>query len=188
MTTSGAHVPQPKLAQAVELLRQHKALFQALAVCWIALGILSILAPVAAGAAVTLIVAWFLLLGGAAQVAHAFRVRPWTGAAMSLVWALINVVAGGLLLVRPAEGVLTLTFIMAAFFLGEGVAKLILAFRIRPHPSWSGFLLSGGIGIALGLLLWTGLPGTASWALGTFFGVNMIFGGFALWRFARAAA
>lgn len=43
-------------------------------------------------------------------------------------------------------------------------------------------------GIALGLLLWSGLPGTADWAIGTFVGVNMIFAGFALWRFARAAA
>ena len=128
------------------------------------------------------------LLGGAFQVVHALRVRPWSGAALALVWALLNVAAGVLLLARPQQGVLTLTIILAAFFLAEGVAKGVLAFRIRPHPSWSGFLLSGGLGIALGLLLGTGLPGTASWAIGTFVGVNMIFGGFALWRFARAAA
>jgi len=187
MATSGAQTP-PTAARAVELLGQHRGLFQALAVSWIVLGVLSILAPVAAGVAVTLIVGWFLLLGGAAQVAHAFRVRPWSGSAMNLVWALVNVIAGLVLLLRPLAGVLTLTIIMAAFFLGEGIAKLILAFRIRPHPGWTGFLWSAALGIALGLLLWSGLPGTADWAIGTFVGVNMILAGLALWRFARAAA
>ena len=186
--TAGTQPRGPNLAAAAELLKQHRGWFQALGFSWIALGVLSMLAPMVAGIAVDLIVAWFLLLGGAFHAIHALRVRPWTGGALALVWALLNVVAGGLLLIRPQQGVLTLTVILAAFLLAEGVAKTVLAFRIRPHPSWSGFLLSGALGLALGLMLWMGLPGTASWAIGTFVGANMIFGGFALWRFARAAA
>lgn len=179
---------QPNVAVVVELLKHHRRLFEALAISWIVLGALSILAPVAAGFAVGLVVGWALLLGGAAQFVHAFRVRPWSGSLLSFAWALANMVAGVLLLTRPLESVLTLTVILSVFLLWEGVAKVVLAFRIRPHPSWSGFLLSGGLALALGFLLFSGLPGTASWALGTFVGINMIFGGIALWRFARHAA
>jgi uncharacterized membrane protein HdeD (DUF308 family) len=118
---------------------------------------------------------------------HAFRVRPWTGSLLSFLWAIANMVAGVLLLTRPLESVLTLTVIMSVFLLWEGAAKIVLAFRIRPHPSWGSFLLSGGLALALGFLLFAGLPGTATWALGTFVGINMIFGGLALWRFARHA-
>jgi uncharacterized membrane protein HdeD (DUF308 family) len=178
---------QPKLAVAAEMLREHRGLFQALAISWIVLGALCILAPSAAGFAVALVVAWALLLGGVAQLVHAFRVRPWSGSALSFLWAIANMVAGVLLLTRPLESVLTLTVILSVFLLWEGAAKIVLAFRIRPHPSWTGFLLSGGLALALGFLLFAGLPGTATWALGTFVGINMIFGGIALWRFARHA-
>jgi uncharacterized membrane protein HdeD (DUF308 family) len=162
MATGGA--PHPGAAAAA-LLKQDRGWFRALGVSWIVLGVLSILVPMAAGLTVELIVALFLLLGGVAHGLHAFRVRPWPGAALALVWALLNVLAGAVLLARPAAGVLTLTVVLAAFLLAEGVAKSILAFRIRPDPSWRGFLLSGGLGVALGLLLWTGLPGTAGWAI-----------------------
>ena len=188
MTASSSQSPQRSVADAVGLLREHRRWFQALAISWIVLGVLAILVPVAAGLAIELILGWFLLLGGVAQLAHAFRVRPWTGFAVGLVWALLNVAAGVILLAFPLRGVLTLTLVLAAFLLAEGVAKLVLAFRIRPDASWSGFLLSGGLGILLGLLLWAGFPGTATWAIGTLVGVNMIFGGFAIWRLARASA
>src|SRR4030095_2244758 len=94
---------QPKLAVAVavEMLREHRGLFQALAISWIVLGALCILAPLAAGGAVALVVAWTLLLGGFAQLVHAFRVRPWTGSLLSFLWAIANMVAGVLLLTRP---------------------------------------------------------------------------------------
>ena len=188
MSASNSQSPERSVTDAVGFMREHRRWFQALAISWIVLGVLAILVPVAAGLAIELIVGWFLLLGGVAQLFHAFWVRPWTGFALGLVWALLNIVAGVILLAFPLGGVLTLTLILAAFLLAEGVAKLMLAFRIRPDASWGGFLLSGGLSIALGLLLWAGFPGTATWAIGTLVGVNMIFGGFAIWRLAHASA
>ena len=38
-------------------------------------------------------------------------------------------------------------------------------------------LVSGIIDLILAALIWSGLPGTAAWALGLLVGINMLFGG-----------
>ena len=39
---------------------------------------------------------------------------------------------------------------------------------------------SGAIDLVLAAVIFTGLPGTAAWAIGLLLGINMIFGGSAL--------
>jgi uncharacterized membrane protein HdeD (DUF308 family) len=185
MTTAGTLEPKQILAEQLEVLKRHRGWFRALGIAWIVLGLLAVLVPLAAALAIDVLVGWLLLLGGAAQAIHGFRVRPWQGSLLALLWGLINVAAGVMLLLNPPSGVYALTLLLAALLLAEGVAKLLLGFRVRPHGSSGAFLLSGGLGIALGLVLWLGLPGTATWAIGTLVGINMLFGGFATLRVVR---
>jgi uncharacterized membrane protein HdeD (DUF308 family) len=188
MTTAGALDPKQLVAEQLEVLKRHRGWFRALGFAWIALGVIAILMPVAAALAIDVLVGWLLIFGGAAQTVHAFRVRPWHGSLLAMLWGLINLAAGAMLLLNPPSGVYALTVVLSALLLAEGVAKLLLGFRVRPHGSSGAFLLSGGLGIALGLMLWLGLPGTADWAIGTLVGLNMIFGGFATLHVVRKLA
>jgi len=185
MTTAGALDPKQLVAEQLEVLKRHRGWFRALGIAWIALGLLAILVPFAAALAIDVLIGWLLLLGGAAQAAHGFRVRPWHGSLHALLWGLMSLAAGLMLLLNPPSGVFALTVVLAALLLAEGVAKLLLGLRVRPHASSGAFLLSGGLGIALGLMLALGLPGTATWAIGTLVGINMLFGGFATLRIVR---
>jgi uncharacterized membrane protein HdeD (DUF308 family) len=45
---------------------------------------------------------------------------------------------------------------------------------------WGWMLMSGIIDLVLAVMIFAGLPSTASWAVGLLVGINMIFGGTAL--------
>ena len=117
---------------------------------------------------------WLFLIGGVVLVLHAFSTMAWAGFLWSLLIGLLYVVAGGWLAFFPFTGIITLTILLAALFLAEGVLEVILAFRVRPHEGWGWLLLSGLVAIAVGALIAAGLPGSAVWAIGLLVGVNLI--------------
>src|SRR6267378_2894933 len=100
----------------------------------------------------------------------------------SLASALVGLVAGGLLLAQPVQGTLSLTAVLIAFLIAEGVVSIFYATEHRKGFSagWGWMLVSGLLDLVLAVILLAGLPGTAVWALGVLLGVNMIVGGAAL--------
>ena len=59
------------------------------------------------------------------------------GFAWSMLTALLSVVLGLILILRPLAGVLTLTMVLVAFFIVEGIASIIAAIEHRRHlRSW----------------------------------------------------
>jgi len=84
---------------------------------------------------------------------------------------------------------LSLTLVLVAFFIIEGIASIMYAVDHRRQltGSWGWMLLSGIIDLILAAIILAGLPGTAVWALGLLVGINMLFGGGALIAMALAA-
>lgn len=117
---------------------------------------------------------WIFLLGGASLVIHAFSIPHWQGLVISLVVGALYLVAGGYLAFLPLSGILTLTILLAALFIAEGVLEVILAFRVRSHEGWGWLLMSGLVAIAVGALIAFELPSSATWAIGLLAGVNLI--------------
>jgi len=143
----------------------------------IVLGSIAVIVPGIFSLAVTTLVGVLLLVGGV--------IRLWRclsgGDAGSHLWhilaAVLAVIAGLLLLVNPMEGVLTLTVVVIALFLAEGAMKVIGAFNMRPAHGWVWMLISGVVDVVLGAVLWSGLPGTALWAIGLLVGISLLFTG-----------
>ena len=163
-------------------LRRHWVLFLIEGIVLVILGILALLAPVIASVAATVLFGWLLLLSGVIGLVTTFRARNAPGFWWSLLSALIGIVAGVLLLGWPLLGTLSLTAVLIAFLLAEGVVSILYALEHRNALSgrWGWMLASGIIDVGLGVLLAIGLPGTAMWALGLLLGINLIFGGWAL--------
>jgi len=107
----------------------------------------------------------------------------------SLISAALAVLAGMILLARPAQGVLTLTIVLGAYFLAEGVATIMyaLAHRRELTGRWSWLVISGLVDIVISFLVITGLPSSAEWAIGILVGINLVFGGATLIGLAIAA-
>jgi len=99
------------------------------------------------------------------------------------------VLAGLVLLARPMQGVLTLTIVVGAYFLAEGVATIMYALEHRRELSerWSWLLVSGLMDILIAFLIIAGLPGSAEWAIGLLVGINLVLGGASLVGMALAA-
>lgn len=179
-----------RVAAAVSAtLHKHRVLFLVEGIVLTLLGALAILLPAAGSLAATLIFGWLLLLSGAMGLIATIRARHAPGFAWSLLSALIGLVAGGLLLAQPVQGILSLTAVLIAFLIAEGVVSIFYATEHRKGFSagWGWMLASGLLDLVLAVILLAGLPGTAVWALGVLLGVNMIVGGTALISMALQA-
>ena len=172
-------------------IHRHWGLFLFEGIVLIVLGTLAVLVPAVASVAATVVFGWILLISGVVGLIATFRARGSPGFVWSLISAILGIAAGVILLSMPVRGALTLTAVLIAFLLVEGLATVLFALEHRKGASgrWSWVLTSGIVDLILGIILLAGLPGTAVWALGLLIGINMIFGGWSLvWMALHARA
>jgi len=153
------------------------------------LGLAAIILPPLASLAVTIFLGWMFLISGIGGLFVTYLARNMPGFWWSLFSAALAVLAGGVLLARPVQGVLTLTIVVGAYFLAEGVTTIMYALEHRKELSgrWSWLLVAGLMDILIAFFIIAGLPGSAEWALGLLVGINMLFGGATLIGMALAA-
>ncbi len=147
------------------------------------LGLAAILLPFVATMAIEILLAVILIVAGVTQGVHAFKSQQPKGLALRLFAAALYGIVGILLLAFPLSGALTLTLLLAVLFAVVGAFKVALALHIRPFPSWGWLMFSGLLAIALGTLIWMGLPGTATWAIGLLVGIELLFSGWTMIAF-----
>jgi len=171
-----------------EAVHRHWVLFLVEGVVLLILGTLAVVVPDVASLAATVIFGWILLLSGIVGLISTVRARHAPGLRWSLLSAIIGIVAGALLLGWPLQGVLSLTAVLIVFLVLEGIVSILYALEHRKGLSsrWGWMLASGLVDLLLAGLIFSGLPGSAAWALGIIVGVNMIFGGWALIAMALA--
>src|ERR1044071_7566047 len=97
-------------------LHEHWKLFLIEGIVLVVLGLLAIAVPPLAGLAVTIIFGWLFLISGVAGLITTFAMRHAPGFLWSLLSGVLGVLAGGFLLVQPALGLVTLTYVLIAFF------------------------------------------------------------------------
>ncbi|MGC1353474.1 MAG: HdeD family acid-resistance protein [Xanthobacteraceae bacterium] len=170
-------------------MHEHWGLFLAEGIILVILGVIAIVVPQFATLAFTILIGWLFFVAGVVGLFTTAWMRGAPGFWWSLVSAIVAIAAGVVLLLWPVNGTLSLTLVLIAFFIVEGGATILYAVDHRDQLSgrWGWMLVSGIIDIILAAIILTGLPGTASWALGLLVGINMVFGGAALIAMAMAA-
>ena len=177
-------IPLPDDVIAVQ---KYWGYFLAAGVLLIILGIVALGAPFFTALAIETLLGWVLVIGGIVHGLHAFWTREWRGFTLGILSGVLYLVAGVLLLNYPLQGVLTLTLLLAAFFLVEGIFKVVLALQNRSMSGWIWPLFSGILALILAGIIWTGWPVTGLWVIGVFVGIYLIFGGWSMVAFALAA-
>jgi uncharacterized membrane protein HdeD (DUF308 family) len=166
-----------------ETLRKFRIWFKIYGVLMILVGIGAILLPGIATLATGLFVGWFLIAAGVLGLISSFQAGTSSpGFWWNLLTSILCLLAGGILLVNPISGVLTLTVVLAAYLLATGVTKLVMAFGYKSSipRAWGFVLFSAVVDIILGIIIVAGLPGTAVWVIGLMVGINLLFTGVAL--------
>lgn len=155
----------------------------------VVLGIAALVLPPLASLATAIFLGWMFLIGGIGGLIATYWARSTPGFWWSLISAALAVLTGMLLLARPTQAVLTLTIVLGAYFLAEGVTTIMYALEHRRELSgrWSWLLVSGFVDIAISFMVITGLPSSADWAIGVLVGINLLFGGASLIGMAMAA-
>jgi uncharacterized membrane protein HdeD (DUF308 family) len=170
-------------------VREHWKAFLIEGIVLAILGLAAIIVPQLASLAVTIYLGWMFLIMGILGLVMTFWARGMPGFWWSLISAILAIAAGAILLARPIQGVLTLTIVLGAFFLAEGVATIMYALEHRRELSGrsSWLVVSGVVDIIISGLIITGLPSSAEWAIGLLVGINLLFGGASLIGMALAA-
>ncbi len=163
-------------------VHDHWVLFLVEGIVLVVLGATAIVIPVIATLAATIIFGWLFLVSGIMGLISTFWMRQAPGFWWALISAVLGLVVGALLLASPLRGAVSLTIVLVAFFIIEGVASIMFALDHKRELSgrWSWMLVSGIIDLILGAMILAGLPSTAARALGLLVGINMVFGGTAL--------
>jgi uncharacterized membrane protein HdeD (DUF308 family) len=162
-------------------VRLHWHLFLAQGVIMTILGVLAVAWPQITTVAVDVYIGVIFLMAGTVGLALMIFVPTVSAFLWSLLTAALSLLAGVLLLWHPVEGAISLTLVLIAFFVVEGLFQTVtsIAYRDLFPESWGWMLASGIADLALAALIITGWPGTARWALGLIVGVNLITSGVA---------
>lgn len=145
------------------------------------LGVIAIALPQIATLAIEVFIGWLFFVGGVIRGLTAFRGRNLPGAFWSILISLLAIAVGLILILQPMKGTLTLTMVLIALFIVQGIFSILMSLQFREHlKSWFWTLFSGIVDLALAYLIWKGWPESAAWAIGLLVGINMLFAGMSL--------
>jgi uncharacterized membrane protein HdeD (DUF308 family) len=181
MSTNKSEIEQVQ-ATISRSLHEHWLLFLVEGTILLILGLVAIMVPMAATVAMEIVVGWLILVSGIVGLVTTFYMRQAPGFWWSLFSALIGTAAGIVLLRWPLSGALSLTLILTVFLVFEGIVTIMFALDHRRELSgrWGMMLVSGIVDLMLAGFIFSGLPGTAAWAIGLLVGINLVFGGSAV--------
>jgi uncharacterized membrane protein HdeD (DUF308 family) len=157
-------------------IAQHWALFLALGIGLVLLGIAAITRSMSATIVSMSFLGWLLLIASGIEIAQAFLVGKWAGFFLHLLAAVLFGVTGALFVSRPVISAEVATLFMAMFFLMSGLFQLVTSLVIH-LSGWGWHALDGVITSALGILVLAQWPVSGLWAIGLLLGIDLVFYG-----------
>jgi uncharacterized membrane protein HdeD (DUF308 family) len=170
----------------VESIKENWGWLLALGIAYLIMGFVITGSPMAATFAVEILIGFVLIIGGIISIIGAFFSGNWKRLLLILLSGILYLVVGVLLLKNPLKGVLTLTILLAAFLLVEGIFKIIHAFQMKPAPNWIWLLVSGVASVILGFMIWGGFPQSSTFIIGLLVGIYFLINGITMVMFSFA--
>jgi uncharacterized membrane protein HdeD (DUF308 family) len=186
---SPSNLPPGDMQHVVrDTVRYHWQLFLAQGVIMTIFGLVAVVWPQISTVAVDVYVGWLFLLSGIVGLGSMLLANSAQAFLWSLLTAALSLFVGIVLLWHPVEGAVSLTLVLIAFFIVEGIFQIAasVSYRDALPDSWGWLLASGIVDLILAALIIKGWPSTAGWALGLIAGVNLITSGAAMIMVALA--
>jgi uncharacterized membrane protein HdeD (DUF308 family) len=165
-----------------EAIGAHWRLFLFQGVVMIVLGALAVALPVAATLAIELYVGCLLLISGIVGLVAMLSTNNMPAFLWSLITASLSAAVGALLIWMPTEGALSLTLLLTAFFIVEGIFQIgtSVAYRGVIDSTWGWMLASGIADLMLAVIIISGWPTTVVWVVGFVVGISLVTSGWAI--------
>lgn len=146
-----------------------------LGISMVVLGVVAVLTSILFTIGTVLVLAGILLAAGVVECIHAFKAakKHQKNVFLNALSALLYLMLGAIMLSNPVAGAMSLTLVLSAFLLVNGVVSITNGVRHRAEPLWGWFFFGGLVDIILGVLIALGWPGTSLWVIGLFVGIEM---------------
>jgi len=163
-------------------LRAHWGLFMFQGVVMVVLGILAIAWPAMASVAVDIYIGWLFLISGLIGLIAMFAAPNVPAFLWTLLTAALSTAVGVMLLWKPEQGAVSLTIVLTAFFVVEGIFQIVASFTYRDvvPGSWGWMLMSGICDLILAAIIVFAWPTSAVWTLGLLAGISLLTSGIAI--------
>jgi uncharacterized membrane protein HdeD (DUF308 family) len=152
-------------------------------------GIAAIIYPAVATATVNILAGVFLIIAGVLLFGFAFAARDAGGLTVWIVVGAFTTIVGIVFLAAPQISTVTLTVLLAFWFILSGLTKIVAAFELR-GPDAALVAVNGLISLLLGGLIAFDLPSSGDWAIGLLLGVMFLLDGIVMiavgWSMRRA--
>jgi uncharacterized membrane protein HdeD (DUF308 family) len=162
-----------------ELLKASKSVI-IIGILALILGIVALIYPASVGKISTVVIGVFLVIGALFRLSFAFLSYTIGSMLLKYLYALLMLIAGVWIVMNPYMGLEALTIVMAVYFIIDGVTAAIYSFSLGPVGGGLYLLLSGIIGVVLGIVIFTKWPESSNYVLGIYLGIKLIFDGLAL--------
>jgi uncharacterized membrane protein HdeD (DUF308 family) len=152
--------------------------FIALGVVLFILGLVALYNAIDATLVTTIIVGWLLVIAGVANIVGAFMsgAGGWWRLLQGAL-GILYIVVGFDIIADPLAGAITLTIVIGAFLIADGVFRIVASFMDR-RSSMVWMIILGIINILLGFWIWSGIPVSAV-VIGVFVGLQLLIAGMA---------
>jgi uncharacterized membrane protein HdeD (DUF308 family) len=165
---------------------QHWGWFLAKGILMIIVGTLALGSYVMVTLFSMIFLGWLMIFAGVVEAVHAFWKKEWGGLFLNLLVGVLYIVVGFMVLTNPTASAMTLTLIMAIFFILDGIFRIIIAVTMH-YPRWGWMLLNGIVTLTLGIIIWQQWQQLGLRIIGLFIGIDLIFSGWA-WVMLSLAA
>lgn len=143
---------------------------------FILLGLFAIIEPIVTGLAISLLVGWLLIAGGATHIVSIFH-RDDGGAVWHLALGLVYISGGMYFLSHPVIALEALTLLLAMLLFVEAGIDLVAYSAQRREPGAVWLLVNAFVTALLGTLIAMHWPSTSVWVIGTMLGLNLLMTG-----------
>lgn len=163
-------------SSACNQLQENKTWFSLLGIGLIITGSLAIIYSFTSTIASLIYLGIFITALGLFEIAKATKISQWGHFFLHLFLGILFTSGGLFTVFHPAINAISLTLIIALFFIISGTLKLFFALTQQvPHKGW--LLFNSLLSLVLGALIIYQWPVSGLWVIGTFVGIEMIFTG-----------
>jgi uncharacterized membrane protein HdeD (DUF308 family) len=140
------------------------------------LGLVAIIGAPKTGFLSVILLGAFLVVAGAFEVYHALRHREGGNRLLFLLGGILSIVVGGMLVTRAGVGLAAITFLLAGYFVANGIFHCVTSIADR-YLHWGWDFLQGVVSILLGVIVFSQWPNSSLWLVGTLVGVEIFLRG-----------
>jgi len=144
------------------------------------LGIIAMIYPASFGEISTVVIGVFLLIGGMLRFIFAIVSFSMGSLLTRYFYAILMIIAGIWIIMNPDIGLEVLTIAIAVYFIIDGFTQIIYSFSLVPIGGGLFLLISGIIGILLGILIFSKWPESSNYVLGFYIGIKLVIDGLML--------